>query len=386
MARRVHVGFSLLTLFPRRVGGTETYVRGLLGEYARGNGPERLTVLANRHVAAEYGGAVGGPVALHHVRSYRPGDSDATRALAMASARVLPRLVARDVPEGLDIVHLPVTVPIPRTDRPTVVTIHEVQYHELPEFFSRAERRYRRWAYDGAARSADVVVAISEYVAGKLVERAGVDPERIEVVHYGVDHETFVPTRGERDEALLAGLRLPERFAVYPANLWPHKNHARLLEAFARVQDAELALVLAGQAYGRLDPLLEQARRLGVEQRVHHVGHLERATLAALYRRAEAMLFPSLHEGFGAPPLEAMACGCPVASATNTSLAEVCGDAVLALDASQTDSIAAAIERITSDESLRERLRRHGLERARGFTWKAAAERHTAIYERAAAT
>ena len=130
--RRLHVGFSLLTLFPGRVGGSETNVRGLLGEYAAGNGPERVTVLANRHVMQSYAGLERGPAALHHVRSYRPGDSDMTRVLAMQRARVMPGRAARDVPAGLDLVHFPVTVPIPRVDLPTVVTLFDVQHHDMP--------------------------------------------------------------------------------------------------------------------------------------------------------------------------------------------------------------------------------------------------------------
>ena len=111
----MHLGYSLLTLFPGRVGGSETNVRGLLGEFADGNGPERVTVFANRFVAAAYGEYERGPVSLHHVRSYRAGNSIPTRALAMSAARALPRLAARDVPP-VDVVHYPVTVPIPRSD------------------------------------------------------------------------------------------------------------------------------------------------------------------------------------------------------------------------------------------------------------------------------
>src|SRR5215210_2876266 len=161
----VHVGYSLLTLFPGRVGGSETNVRGLLGEFADGNGPERVTVFANRLVADAYGDYERGPVSLHHVRSYRAGSSIPTRALAMTAARAVPWLASRDVPP-VDIVHYPVTVPIPRSHRPTVVTIHDLQHHELPQFFSRAERAYRRWAYDGAARSATMVVTVSEHTRG----------------------------------------------------------------------------------------------------------------------------------------------------------------------------------------------------------------------------
>ena len=382
----MHVAFALLTLFPGRVGGSESNVRGLLGEFADGNGPERVTVLANRQVAGAYRGYASGPVSLRELRGYRAGDSDATRLLGMAMARVRQRALAREVPAGVDLLHHPVTVPIPRLpDVPTVTTVYDVQHHELPQYFSRAERAFRRWAYDGAARAADVVLTTSEYSRERLVELAAVAPERVEPVRMGIDHDRFTPERGDADERLRARLELPERYLVYPANLWPHKNHARLIDALAAARETDLQLVLTGRDYGRGEELRERARRAGVEHRVRHLGYLEAGELPALLRGATAMVFPSLYEGFGSPPLEAMACGCPVASSPRGSLAEAVGDAALIFDPDSPESIAHAIDRVVGDASLRADLRTAGLERARGFSWSAAAARHRSVYERAAA-
>ncbi|MEA2367100.1 MAG: hypothetical protein QOI32_2612 [Thermoleophilaceae bacterium] len=377
----MRLGYSLLTLFPGRVGGSETYVRGLIGAYADGHGPDDVTVLANRHVAPVYAGFERGPVRLHEVRSYRPGDGTLTRAAAMLGAWALPRRVARDVPSGLDLLHYPVTIPIPAPRGPHVVTVHDLQHHDLPEFFSRAERSYRALAYDRAARRATAVMTPSEATRDRLV-RSGVDPARVHVIPYGVDHERFQPEPRPDEEALLVGLGLPERFVFYPANLWPHKNHERLLDAFARVGDPSLELVLSGQNYGRLDELRARTRALGIDARVHHLGHVSPGAMAALYRRALALVFPSLYEGFGSPPLEAMACGCPVAASRSGSLGEVCGDAALPLDPHDADSIAGALNRLAEDAALREDLRARGLQRASGFSWPLAAERHVALYER----
>ena len=377
----MHVGFSLLTLFPGLVGGSETYVHGVLGEFAAGNGPEDLAILANRHVLEPYARYERGPVRLHHVASYRPGSSTATRAAAMALARALPGRTARDVPRGLDVLHYPVTVPIPELDLPKVVTIHEVQLYDRPEVFSAFERRYRRWAYDGSARSADVVIAVSDYVRRRLVEE-GVDPARVETIPYGIDHERWTPGPRPEDERALARHSLPERFVVYPANIWPHKNPERLVEAFAQVSDPSLHLVLAGQTYGRLDPLLELARRLGIGERISHVGHVAPAEMPALLRRAFGVVFPSLYEGFGLPPIEAMACGVPIATSDRASLAEVVGDAAIIFDPESPEAIADAIDRLGTDGRA---LRDRGIERAARFSWPRAAERHVEVYERAAA-
>ena len=377
----MHVGFALLTLFPGRVGGSEAYVRGLLEAYEHGHGPERVTVLANRHVASAY--ELSDPVALHHVRSYRPGDGTLTRALAMTFATALPRLAARGVPAGLDLIHYPVTIPIPRFRGPTVVTIHDVQHHDLPDFFGRGEIAFRRLLYDAAARSAALVVTPSAFSKARLVEAVGVDPARVVVAHHGIDGSRF-SAAADGDRAALEKVNLPDRFLLYPANAWPHKNHERLLEALGLAPDVRL--VLSGQPYGRLGPLLEKARAAGVGDRLTHVGHVDHSALPAFYRAATGLVFPSLYEGFGSPPLEAMACGCPVAAAEVAALPEVVGDAAIGFDPRSPRAIAEAMERLWDDAGLRAQLRSKGFERARTFSWRATAERPRAIYERAAAT
>jgi glycosyltransferase involved in cell wall biosynthesis len=378
----VNVGFSLLTLFPGRVGGSESYVRGLLAQFAAGNGPDQVTVLANRQVAAAYQGLARGPVRLEQVSSYPAGEGLSTRALAMAYARLAPRRTARDVPRDLDLVHYAVTVPIPATGRPTVVTVHDVSHLDLRGPATLPLRLYRRWSYDGAARNADLVIATSRFARARIVDGMGVAPDRVEVVPLGIDHETFTSRPADADR--LSGLDLPPRFVLYPANLWPHKNHRRLVEAMARLADRELALVLAGQAYGAGRRLAEWTHAAGVSARVRHVGHVDPATLAAMYHRALAVILPSLHEGFGFPALEAMACGCPVASSGRGALEEVSGAAALTFDPEDAESIAAAVGRICTDQALRDRLTRAGLELAAGYRWDACARRHVELYSRVA--
>jgi glycosyltransferase involved in cell wall biosynthesis len=363
----VHVALSLMTLFPGRVGGSESNVRGLLGEFAAGRGPERVTVLANRHVMGPYSGYAGGPVMLRHVRAYRPGDGAATRFAAMNAGRLLPVLDGR----GFDVVHYPATVPVPRVrGAPRVVSLLDVQHHELPQMFSPLERRLRAWAYDGAARAADLVLTISEHARRGIVEHVGVAPERVWSIPLGIDLARFSPAGPGPAERL----GLPERYVLYPANMWPHKNHARLLDAFAALGDPDLWLVLTGQTYGR-------ERLLDGRERVRHLGHLPQAEVAGLYRGAAALVFPSLFEGFGLPPLEAMACAVPVAASTGGSIGEVCGDAALLFDPLETEAITEAIGRVTRDEPLRTRLRAAGPPRAARFTWAAAARRHIEAYE-----
>jgi glycosyltransferase involved in cell wall biosynthesis len=367
----VHVALSLLTLFPGRSGGTETYARALVREFARGHAVP-VTLLVSQQVAR----ALGDPgLPMHHVTSYRTGDRAATRLLAMAFAGLAPRLVGRDVPHGIDVVHYPVTVPIPRIDgAATVVSLNDVQHHELPAFFSAPERYYRRSAYDGAARRADEVLTLSEHARGQIVARLGISPERVTAIPCAVDHERFSPRPDERD----ARPDLPERFLLYPANLWPHKNHERLLRAFARAGVQDLELILTGQTYGRPLPSAPNAR-------VRHLGLVPYDQLPGLYRRATATVFPSLFEGFGMPLVEAMACGSPVAASDRGAIAETCADAALLFDPEDEDAMADAIRRIVEDDGLRARLRGDGLARAAGFRWDDVARRHVEVYRRARA-
>jgi glycosyltransferase involved in cell wall biosynthesis len=283
----------------------------------------------------------------------------------------------------VDLVHYPLTIPIPATSRPAVVTLHDVQHHDLPSFFSRAERALRTLTYDRAAKEATLVVTPSAYSAGRIEEVLGVPGDRICVIPSGVDHRRFDRRPVASDPERLAPLGLERPFVLYPANLWPHKNHERLIEAFARVPVPELELVLTGMTYSQAARIAELARRAGAAERVRHVGYVDRDAMPAMYRAARALVFPSLYEGFGGPPLEAMASGCPVASSTRASLGELVAGACVELDPESTESIATGIERLVTDEPLREQLVEAGLERARSFSWENSMRSHLAAYARA---
>jgi glycosyltransferase involved in cell wall biosynthesis len=379
-AAMTHVGMLLATLTPGHVGGSETYVRGLLGAYAAGDGPATTTLVAHAPAAAALGGVIGERVRLHPLRGSGPAPGGARRAAwlvaSVARPGVAPGIVA-------DVVHAPLTIPVPRVDAPLVITVHDVAHHELPASFSAAERAFRRVAYDRPARHAALVITDSEHARAAIVERLGIGSERVVAIHLGIDHARLRADPQPADEERLAALRLPPRFVLYPANLWPHKNHERLLAGLAAATDRELALVLTGRPGPRLRRLRELAAGLGLADRVLHLGYLPADVMPALYRRATGLVFPSLHEGFGAPTLEAMACGCPVAASGAGAVAEVTGAAALPFDARDTAAIGDALDRLAGDGALRERLRTAGPAHAARFTWARAAGLHAEAYERA---
>jgi glycosyltransferase involved in cell wall biosynthesis len=356
----MRVGISLLTLVPKVVGGSERYARELCRALARVGELEYHVYTPT--IATDAGdGLPSTPV-----RAYRAARSMPGRIGAMSLAAAAPWPLRRALElDGLDAIHFPLSVMLPPVYRPpAATTILDLQHEFLPEFFSRPELAYRRLVYGWTARRSRIVITISEHARQTLIERLGLAPERVRAIHLAVDLDRFSPADGPR-----------EPFLLYPANRWPHKNHDRLFEAFALVRRThpELRLVLTGTGHDRaLTPE-------GVETH----GFVSADELVALYRSASALVFPSLYEGFGQPPLEAMACGCPVAVSNTTSLPEVCGDAAAYFDPMSAEDMARAIDEVLANPA---RYVEAGLERARLFTWDECARRHDAVYRELASS
>jgi glycosyltransferase involved in cell wall biosynthesis len=348
------IGISLLTLVPGVVGGSETYARELVRSLARvGHLDYHVYVPPSAADAAD-----GLPCTV--VTAYRGGSTMPRRMLAMSLAAAAPGRIRRQLPvDSMGAVHYPLTIALPRLrEVPAVASVLDLQHELHPRFFSRAELAYRKVVYRATVGRCRALIAISEHVKETLVERLGVEPGRVHAVHLGIDHDRFRPAGGER-----------EPFLLYPANRWPHKNHNRLLEAFALVrrEQPELQLVLTGLGHeGRADPP-------GVVVR----GRVTDDELVSLYQRAATVVFPSLYEGFGQPPLEAMACGCPVAASTAGALPEVLGDAARYFDPSSPEDMAAAV---LDALGRSEELAAKGIARAALFTWDDCARRHEDVY------
>lgn len=319
------VGISLLTLVPGVFGGTETYARELVRALAR------VGTLEYKVFTPELAEDAADGLPGVRVRSYRARRTMRGRLLAMGLATASPRLRRELRLDELQAIHFPLSIMMPPIRRPpAVTTVHDVLDKIHPEVFSRGELAYRRIVYGWTARLSRLIIVPSEHSKEVFVERAGFDPGRIRVIPLGVSPERYRPGTEER-----------EPFLLYPADNWPHKNHERLLEAFARVRQSrpDLRLVLVG---ARLESMPAAP---GVEVR----GYVSPDELAALYRTATALVFPSLHETFGLPPLEAMASGCPVAVSRAGSLPEVCGDAARYFDPRSPEEIAEAILSVVDD-------------------------------------
>jgi glycosyltransferase involved in cell wall biosynthesis len=296
---------------------------------------------------------------------------------------VAPAMLARD---GIDVVHAPVNVSPHFTSRPTVVTVHDLAFRLFPEQYPGLKRRYLDALTRRSVEQADQVIAVSENTRADLLRAYRVNPERVHVVPNGVDPSL----RTIEDPTSLARFRerhhLPEQFILALSTLQPRKNLITLLRAWARLDaSSRVPLVVTGAPGWKVDPIFEEVRALGIADQVRFAGYAASDELAYWYSAATLFVYPSLYEGFGLPVLEAMACGTPVVSSNASSLPEVAGDAALLVDPRDVNGLAAAIDRLAHDPTLRADMTNRGFARARKFSWARTARETVKVYRLAAA-
>jgi len=246
----------------------------------------------------------------------------------------------------------------------TLVTIHDASVFAVPEAYSPAFRTWYRTMLPLIGKRAQRVVTVSEFSRGELARWAGIPPDKVDVIPLGAEHiRAAKPLPG-----ILGQLAVSSgRYILAVASRSPHKNLELVARAVSQLGSAKLPLVIAGGTNARI---FAGSRTDGEEPR--DAGYVSDGELRALYEHAACFVYPSLYEGFGLPPLEAMACGCPVIVSDAASLPEVCGDAVLYCNPRDTGDVTSKIRRLIEDAGAREELRRRGSVRARTFTWERA--------------
>ena len=284
----------------------------------------------------------------------------------------------------LDLLHAPDFV-LPPTRAHTLVTIHDLSFLVHPECAEPSMVRYLTDAVPRGLRRANVILADSQATRNDLARLLAIDPARVELVYPGVEPR-FCPLPAATTEPVRRRLSLPDHFVLFVSTLEPRKNLVRLLEAFAQIvqtDNSNLHLVIAGRRGWLYEDIFAAIDRLQLHARVQLLDYVHDKDLPALYNLAAAFAYPSIYEGFGIPPLEALACGTPTVVADNSSLPEVVADAAVLVSAEDVGSIASGIARVVSDAALRARLRAVGPAQARKFTWEQAAQRVLACYQRA---
>jgi glycosyltransferase involved in cell wall biosynthesis len=377
------VVLEMLGLVPGQIGGMETYARNLARllpvldaryRYLAVVGIEARDLIANG--AGPIVGWVADPALPPWTRRVRP-----VRTLLQSAA--LARQLRRWAP---DLLHCTLMFPKPPWGaRNMVVTIPDLNFELLPDCWGSLDRRLMRLACRLAVRMAEAVITISEFSKRVLVGTYGLSPDRVHVTPLGVATDRFAPPTDPRAAVgLRRELNLPSDILLFPANTWAHKNHARLLEALAALRDTHglcPCLVLTGVAKHAHHGVMDVVARRGLRNQVRWLGYVDQPRLVALYRAATALVFPSLHEGFGMPILEAMACGCPVACSRTTAAGDTAGDAALTFDPTDVADIQRALRALLASEELRRDLARRGLARASEFPWERTARATLPVYD-----
>ncbi len=325
----------------------------------------------------------------------KPGDTDAlsfigtnfrsivesAKPYSVAEQWRIPWVVAR---ARADLLHEPHYVLPPLVRCRTVVTIHDCIHLRFPEYLpSRAALVYANTMIRLAARKADRVLTVSEASKRDILHFTGVAADKVTVIYNGLDARFAAAPDATAIERVQQRFQLDHPFVLYVGNIKPHKNLERLIAAFAAARPDGpdgLKLVVIGDETSNYPSVRQAVHRHRLDKHVRFFGFQPAATLVVFYRLARAFVFPSLYEGFGLPPLEAMANETPVVTSNVSSLPEVAGDAALLVDPYDVASIAEGIRRAVTDEALRQTLIARGRERARHFSWAKAAADTLAVY------
>lgn len=374
----MHIGIDAHAIGAQQ-GGNETYIRNLIRALAEVDNLNRYTIyLAKAAAAAEWRDGFARQFSNFEIRLL-PEPTPLVR-VPLALAFELRR-------RPVDVLHVQYTAP-PFCPAPVVATIHDLAFEHLPETFTRRGSLQLKLTVRRTARQAARIATVSEYSRQDLLRTYKLAPEKVAVTYNGIEsHFTPQPTSPNEVDEVRQRFGIKREFLLAVGSLQPRKNLIRLIRAYAKLRGENSAfapqLVIVGRKLWLADEIFAEVRRQRWADDVILTGYATDEDLPKLYRAATAFAYPSLFEGFGLPPVEAMACGTPVITSNNSSLPEVVGAAALLIDACDERALSDALLRIVNDQPLRARLREQGIEQAQKFTWREAAEKTLQLYREA---
>jgi glycosyltransferase involved in cell wall biosynthesis len=352
--------------------GIGTYIRNLLRQLARLDHDTEYVLLC-RQMDLDVGGQLGPN--FRTVLEPSPNYS-------LREQLHVPWVLRRERP---DVYHAPHYVLPAGVRCRSVVTIHDCIHLMFPQYLpSKLAHVYAKGSMWSAARKANRILTVSEASKRDILRFFDVRPDKVAVIYNAIDERFLAPADAERMDLVKQRYQLDHPFVLYVGNIKPHKNIERLIDAFGRARSRgcpdDVKLVIIGDEISKYPGLRQSVHKHKLDKHVRFLGFQPMETLAAFYRLARAFVFPSLYEGFGLPPLEAMACGTPVVTSNVSSLPEVAGDAALLVDPYDAEAIAAGICQALTDEPLRTELIARGYERARSFSWAQSVKKIHDIY------
>ena len=359
------------------VTGVTRYINGLMRALPRVDLPHQYTLLVNHRVPESLL-----PLASNVERRVTRFPINGTKTRILWEQFVQPIEVAF---RGFDVIHhTDRSMPWLPTGIPSVSTIHDISYASFPETYTRGKVIYNEITARIAAARADQIITASESTKREVMRYLKVQEEKIRVVYDAVDNSFQPISATEVLEEARQRLGLPDRVILYVGSFNPRKNLVTLIRAYAelkRTTDLPHKLVLVGPREWKSAPVFQTIRDLGLESEISLLGLIPDLELVHLYNLADLFVFPSLHEGFGFPPLEALACGTPVVCSNSGSLPEVVGEAAIMVEPRDVEGLARAMERVLADPGLAQQLRGKGLERAQLFSWEKTARETLKVYE-----
>lgn len=381
----MRVGIDITSLLVTS-GGVGRYLRNAVAGLLRAGEPARY-----RFFPVDFERVRDGESALwaSRARGRLPGLFSAVGIWSAAGWNLLGRPAQDWFTGPVDVFHTSDLVPLPRRTGRIVSTIYDLAPEILPAEHNPRLRRLHQLRNRDIARRSDVVVAISESTKADVVRHLGVDPARVEVVYGGVSAAFHPRPEPEVEEARIRyGLHRP--YLIFVGTIEPRKNLVRLVRAFSRLRkqgvDSDLELVLVGRRGWRWEEVDQEIARLGLDSHVPRLGYVPEHDLPALLTGAVALVYPSLYEGFGFPPLEAMACGTPAIASALSSIPEVVDGAGVLVDPHREDAITDAMGTVLADGALRATLVEAGRKRAGLFPWdrtgRALSQVYRSVWER----
>ena len=281
-----------------------------------------------------------------------------------------------------DLIHYPnFNLPLLNT-KPVVLTVHDLIYYLFPDACpGRIGHLYARFMFHTVTRLARRIIAVSNYTKEDIAKHLGIRADKITVIHIGVDDMYRPVSDHDGMNRVRERYGIKGEYILYVGTHHPRKNLIRLLHAFSGLRTRGYQLVLTGKIERRWNELYSTVKRLALDDRVIFTDIVPEHDLPYLYSMASLFVYPSFYEGFGLPPLEAMACGTPVITSNVTSLPEVVGDGGILVDPSDTDAIRQKIDLVLSDRGLRDELVERGFKRVKLFNWYSTAQRTFEIYK-----
>lgn len=267
------------------------------------------------------------------------------------------------------------------TGCPQVITVLDVSYKRFPELFKKRDLLQLNLWGGYSVRHASKIITISNSSKDDIIKEYGVPEAKVEVVYPGIKQEARIMNQESRKTNIEEKYGIKNPYILFVGTLQPRKNIVRLVEAFSRLKEENLKLVVIGRRGWKFEEILEAPKKFGVEGSVCFLENVGDEDLPEFYKNAELFVLPSLYEGFGLPILEAMKCGCPVATSNVSSLPEAGGDAAIYFDPENVEEIASTIEKVLSNKKLRDDMIRKGHEQVRKFSWEKSAREVLEVLE-----